>query len=90
MEIENVDQVGFAIKHGINTTNRMVPDLLNAVKESLEKHGIEYNGHKIIKQLGEVKERDGEWSLLFDVKNPDSTFDHIEFKVTKTGWGRSL
>ena len=91
MEIENETQTQFALKHGDNVTDRMAQYLLNAIIETLAKHGIEYHGHKTIKQLGEVDlGHDGEYRLLFDVKNPNDIFDHVEFKVVKTGWGRAL
>lgn len=88
---ENMDQALFALKHGKNVTDRMVPDLLTAIGNKLNGTSIKYNGRICeLKILGDVSERNGEVSLLFDVLKPDKTFDHVEFKITKTGWGRSL
>lgn len=90
-KIENEDQLEFSLKHGKNVTDRMVPDLLQAISVVLNHNLLSYNGKTCeMKQLGNIIERDGEWSLLFDVKNPDEIFDHVEFKIVKTGWGRSL
>lgn len=84
------EQVHFAIEHGKRTTDRMVQGLLEAISRKLSE-GIEYDGRKLqIKQLGSIMKTNCEVRLLFDVQNHDDTFDHIEFKVTKTGWGRSL
>lgn len=32
----------------------------------------------------------GKTKMMFDVLDPDDTIDHIEFTITKTGWGRAL
>ena len=88
---ELTTQADFAIKHGKNTTDRMTPDLLKAICDTLTVNGIVYNGEKrTVKQLGEMLEQEGQHILLFDVLCPDDTFDHVEFKVVKSGWGRSL
>lgn len=81
------ERAQFALAHGKRTTDRLVPELLETIVTLLEGKSV---GNGFIKRLGDVRERDGEWSVLFDVKNPDETFDHIEFKITKTGWGRAL
>lgn len=90
-KVNNPEQVYFALKHARNTTYRMVPDLLETIVKTLHGQEIDYNGKKcVLSRLGDVRERDGEYRVSFDVLNPDDTFDHIEFTITKTGWGRSL
>jgi hypothetical protein len=82
----------FALKHGSNTTDRITPDLLKAIMETLANHGVVYNGdvrYCIPLGVGVDTDPDGEWRLLFDIKGVDG-FDHIEFKVTKTGWGKNV
>lgn len=88
----NTDQAKFAIKHGDRTTDRMVEDLLEAIADLLNASQITCGGKRLsLKTLGNVgKDSEGTTRLLFDVKNPDETFDHIEFKIIKTGWGRAL
>jgi hypothetical protein len=88
----DLTQAEFSVKHGRNTTDRMVPDLLQALADLINKSKIVYNGKECeLKQLGDTVVSDaGEDMLVFDVKNPDDTFDHVEFKVVKSGWGRKL
>lgn len=90
--LDKMEAADFILKHGSRTTDRMVPDLLSAVRSKFDGAEINYNGKSCqIKCLGEPYQGgDGEWKMLFDVKNPDETFDHVEFLITKTGWGRSL
>lgn len=91
MDKDTAASVGFLIKHGGNTTDRIVPDLLRSIANLINKSEIEYNGRKCkLRQLGEPRSRDGGWRFTFDVLNPDDTFDHVEFTITKTGWGRMI
>jgi hypothetical protein len=82
----------FVHKHGENVTERMVPTLMEALAGLINKSEINHNGRSCkLKVLGSVKQdEDDEWSLMFDVLDPDDTFDHVEFNITKTGWGRSF
>lgn len=71
----------FALKNGQNTSDRLETDLIAAIVETLVTHGITFNGKKCeIKPFG---------TLGFDIKGVDG-FDHIEFKLVKTGWGREF
>lgn len=83
------NETEFLMKHGENASDRLVRDLLFAIAETLEKHGVIYaDGFYKIKRVGTgVFKRDGAHHLLIDVKNAGG-FDHIEFCVTKTGWGK--
>lgn len=84
MEMPEID---FIIKHGNNTSNRLVPELLKAIGEKLS-DGITLHGQNLrVKPLCDPIERDGQYILLFDVKEV-AGFDHIEFKIMKTGWGK--
>jgi len=86
------EKAAFIMRHGSNTTDRMVPDLMEAIISCLEINGIKIGDKSVrVKRLGAgvTASPDGETRLLFDVLDPDDTFDHIEFKITKTGWGRS-
>lgn len=86
----NMGEQTFLLKHGDNTTQRIAPDILEALHEHLSK-GILYKG-KIyqVKKLGEIDlDSDGYCRLLFDIKDIEG-FDHIEFSIRKTGWGRAL
>ena len=75
------------MSHGENTSDRLVPELLKAIGKKLSE-GIVLNGQTfLVKPLCEPTERDGQYNLLFDVKDI-AGFDHIEFKITKTGWGK--
>lgn len=86
-----LDKAAFALKHGKNTSDRLVPDIMQGISDILDGNRVFFNGRSCaIKKLGEVRQRDGEWRFSFDVLNPDETFDHIEFTVTKTGWGRGI
>ena len=89
--IDNKMKGDFAMKQGESVTDRMVPDLLQAILDVLPNE-IEYNGKKcILKPLGKgVVQSNGSWSILFDIKDPDDTYDHVEFCIEKTGWGRSI
>lgn len=83
----DMPEISFVMKHGRNTSDRLVPELLKAIGEKLSE-GIILNGQLLkVEPLCEPTERDGQYSLLFDVKEI-AGFDHIEFKITKTGWGR--
>lgn len=87
----DMTQADFAMKHGQNTTDRIAPDLLEKIAELLNGKTIEYNGRTcLIKKVGGLYERDGEWRFMFDVKYPCDQYDHVEFTVTKTGFGGSL
>lgn len=91
MKIENETQAMFAKKHGETTTNIMEPDLLAAIATLIDQKEVIYHGKPCqVKVLTVSKNDVGKWRLLFDVKNPDDTFDHVEFNVVKTGWGRGL
>lgn len=92
MKIENETQAMFALKHGHNQTDSMVYDLMVSLSGLINASEVDFRGKKCkLKLLGLSRHGDDEnFSLLFDVKNPDDTFDHVEFKITKTGWGRAL
>lgn len=91
-EIQIPTQANFALKKGRNTSDRLVPDIMKALMEAINKTTIEYEGTKQLKTLGtEIKQNDdGDWYLTFDVIEPGEGFDHIEFTIKKTGWGMCL
>lgn len=85
----------FALRKGRNVSNRLVEEILLAVSEQLI-HGrtIRLGDRNVIVTVvagtGVGKRGEDETaSLLFDVRIPGHGFDHIEFKVSKTGWGMS-
>lgn len=83
----------FALKHGKNSTDRMTPELLRAIGDLICTSRITYE-ERSLKMLvvgrGLSQDENGDWLLMFDVKKPDDTFDHVEFTIRKTGWGRRL
>lgn len=86
-------EIRMAENHGRNTTNRTAEELLTVIGEMINKQTVEYNGKLVkLKTLTEKPSvgKNGEVALMFDALNPDNTFDHIEFTITKTGWGRSM
>jgi len=79
------------IDHAKRTSDRISHEILLAISEFLRGKELPINGNAVtLKPLGEtgVGVRNDELSLLFDVLGVDG-FDHIEFKVVKTGWGRN-
>jgi hypothetical protein len=90
----NSEELAFSLEHGKNTTNRMVESLLIAIAQVINTSHITYEGKSCrLKCLGagvSKSDETGEWRLLFDVLDPNDMFDHVEFKITKTGWGRSM
>jgi hypothetical protein len=72
-------ETDFLVKHGINTSDRISKDLINVIQEILVSSSYEYKGKPLeFKAFG---------NSGIDVKGVDG-FDHIEFTITKTGWGR--
>jgi hypothetical protein len=86
----------FLVKHGRNTTDRMAAGLLEAIADMLPGF-LYYNGKKCRMKLLEVNDNKGigtdaetgEFVLRFDIIDPDENFDHVEFAIRKTGWGRT-
>ncbi len=73
----------FALKKGENESHRLVEFCLQQIAQHI-------NASPNLKALGDPYERDGEWHLTFDVKTPGMGFDHIEFTIKQTGWGRGV
>lgn len=82
----------FALKHGENSTDRMSADLLNGIKTSIKATGVPYDGRLLsVREVNQPKQDNmGNWYMTVDVLEPDGVHDHVEFTITKTGWGRAI
>jgi len=74
------ETTNFALPKGNRETDRLEPELVKALVDCLEGQTFTYNG-----QLCTIS-RFGDKGV--DVRGVDG-FDHIEFCITKTGWGRN-
>lgn len=87
----NLDEtVKFMIPSSQRNVERTVPDLLDAIATALTETVIQYEGkefklHVLTPSFLEDKQQ---WNLMFDVRDPNECFDHIEFSIRQTGWGR--
>lgn len=90
---DNIEQpIEILVSHAQRTSDRVTNEILLAISECIRGKELHLNGQTLtLKPLGEtgVGVRNGELSLLFDVKHVEG-FDHIEFKIVKTGWGKSV
>lgn len=81
-------QTNFAFEKGKRDTDRLVSKILLAFLRKLEGQHIEVNGKQCtIRRVGRGDIND---KLMVDILNPTDEYDHIEFTIEKTGWGRSL
>jgi hypothetical protein len=81
------EKIDFAMKKGERDTGRLVKECLLAFSRALGDRqclvGNRACEFKVItKEIGD--------SLMVDITNPSDEYDHIEFTITKTGWGRKL
>jgi hypothetical protein len=78
------EQIHFAMQKGKRDSDRLVEECYIGLAGLL--HGtyvqIDGNGY-LIKVLAH------EGKVMFDIKNLPG-FDHVEFVITKTGWGKQL
>jgi len=86
---EEEARIHFELESGKNQSDRMVYAVLGALAKHLDNHIIVDGNMYDIRVLGAPTERNGEISLMFDVKDLPG-FDHIEFTIKKTGWGRNV
>lgn len=79
MTVDHTLQTELAIQKGIRESDRIAQDLIAVIQDILVSSSYEYNGKPIeFKAFGDKG---------IDIKGVDG-FDHIEFTITKTGFGR--
>lgn len=81
-------QANFAIEKGKRETDRLISDCLKEIRCALEGKEISLRGR--LCKLKALSKDDNFEKLVFDVLNPSDTYDHIEFTIKKTGWGRMM
>lgn len=82
----------FQIESGNNISDRIAPILLRNMFFIMKDMKVPFQGKMCtLKLVGEPykNETSGEWELMFDVMGVEG-FDHIEFILTQTGWGREI
>jgi hypothetical protein len=80
MDIDEAEK--FAIPHAQRTAERDGAAVLESFLKSIEGHAFEHEGKTLsVKRFGQYG---------FDVRGELGAFDHLEFTVGNTGWGRKL
>ena len=82
-------QVDFAAQKGIRDTDRLVTECLMAIAPLLDGKTVRIEDKDCAVVCLKAHEK-GKPYLMFDIRDPNETYDHIEFTVNKTGWGRGL
>jgi hypothetical protein len=77
-------QAMFGIRKGQRESDRLVQDCLDGLTLLLHDKYVQINGKGY-----PVKVIAGEGRIMFDIRNLPS-FDHVEFTLEKTGWGRGV
>lgn len=84
MDKETETQIHFQMESGKNQSDRLVHECLIGLAGLLHNQYVQVDGKQykieVIKQVG---------SVMFDIKDLPG-FDHIEFNIEKTGWGRGV
>lgn len=77
--IDMETQLQFVKKHTESNLDRIAEDLLNNVAKNAN-----------LKILSTPEKKDGQWCVYADALNPNAMFDHIELKISITGYGRMM
>lgn len=92
MTDDSLTQVMFAQQSAINESSRLCLDWLDAIASHLDGKTLTVNGRSCtMHKVGNaVVAESGESQIMLDVRQPSDNLDHIEFTLTKTGWGMCL
>lgn len=86
MDKETEAQVHFQMESGKRQSDRMVEDCFVGLVSLLHDQYVQVDGKPY--QMKVVSKPDSD-KILFDIRDLPG-FDHIEFVIKKTGWGRGI
>lgn len=84
MDKETGAQIHFQMESGKNQSDRMVQDCLDGLAAHLDSSYVTVGDN-----IGVMKIVNKEGRIMLDIKGLPG-FDHIEFTIEKTGWGRDV
>lgn len=84
MDKETETQLHFLTSSGERQSDRLVADCLVGLASFLHGHYVQVDGKRY-----KMKVLTHDEKVMFDIEGLPG-FDHIEFVITKTGWGRGV